>query len=103
MANYILLVQLDIPAEYEDDFNRLYDNEHIPNLLQVNGVHGCTRYKLHESSDANTARYAAVYDIDSPEIPDSPEWKRQSDLGDWATQIRPRYANRTRSIYRKLG
>ena len=41
MADYILVVQLDIPNELEDDFNRAYDKEHVPNLLNVSGVHGC--------------------------------------------------------------
>ena len=69
MADYILVVQLDIPNELEDDFNRAYDKEHVPNLLNVSGVHGCDRYKVETSTDDNIARYAAVYHIDSPRHP----------------------------------
>ena len=103
MADYILVVQLDIPAELEDDFNRAYDEEHVPNLLNVSGVHGCDRYKLEDSTDEGMARYAAVYHIDSPGIPDSGEWREWADKqGEWVSKIRPNYTNRTRSIFRKI-
>ena len=52
MADYIYFVQLDIPQELEEDFNRIYDAEHVPNLLTVPGVKSCTRYRL-ESADAD--------------------------------------------------
>ena len=103
MADYILVVQLDIPKELEDDFNRAYDNEHVPNLLNVSGVNACDRYRLEESSDENMARYAAVYRMDSPDIPDSDEWREWADKeGEWVSKIRPNYTNRTRSIFKKI-
>ena len=103
MAGYILVVQMDIPDEMEDEFNRLYDNEHVPNLLHVSGVYGCDRYKLETSSDEGMARYAAVYHIGSPDIPESAEWREWADKeGDWVSMIRPSYRNLTRSIFKKI-
>lgn len=103
MADYILVVQLDIPSELEDDFNRAYDEEHVPNLLNVSGVHRCVRYKLESSTDEGMAKYIAVYHIDSPHIPDSAEWRKWADKeGEWVSKIRPNYSNRTRSIFRKI-
>ena len=51
MADYIYLVQMDIPAEMEEEFNRIYDTQHVPYIVQAPGVHGCTRYRL-ESTNA---------------------------------------------------
>ena len=103
MADYILLMQMDIPAELEADFNRLYEAEHIPNLLQVEGVHGCVRYRLAASTDAGMARYAAVYEVDSPHIHESEAWRRQADIEcDWMTMIRPNTYNRTFSSFKKI-
>lgn len=102
MGDYIYLVQMDIPDDLEDDFNRIYDTEHVPNIIQVPGVDSCTRYKL-ESSDADgVARYAAVYEIDSPDLPTSDAWQKASDTGDWITKIRPHATNRSRSIFKKI-
>lgn len=103
MADYIYLVQMDIPADLEDEFNRIYDTEHVPCITQAPGVNGCTRYRLESSNDDGMARYAAVYDIDSPDVPESNGWKTESEKGDWATKIRPHSTNRSHSIFRRVG
>ncbi len=103
MAGYILLIQMDIPAELEGDFNRLYESEHIPNLLQVDGVHSCTRYRLESSSDDGMARYAAIYEVDAPDIHQTDKWQRQADIEcDWMMKIRPNTYNRTFTSFKKI-
>ena len=101
MAEYIFQVQLDIPPELEDEFNRIYDTEHVPNLLTVPGVHSCVRYRL-ESSDDDAARYAAIYEIDSPDLPSTDAWRAQSDKGDWVTKIRPHLTRRSHTTYKRI-
>lgn len=102
MADYIYLVQMDVPARLEDDFNRIYDTQHVPNLLTVPGVHSCTRYRLVSADVNGVARYAALYELDSPDIPSSSTWQAASDRGDWATQIRPHTTNRTHIFYKRV-
>ncbi len=102
MADYLYVVQMDIPPEHEADFNRVYDTEHVPNLLKVPGVHGCARYRLESSEVAAVPRYAAVYEIDSPEVVTSAAWNAAAELGDWASKIRPHATNRTRSIFKRI-
>jgi hypothetical protein len=41
---YIYLVQMDIPAAHEAEFNRIYDEEHVPMIVQVPGCQSCSRY-----------------------------------------------------------
>ena len=102
MADYIYVVQMDIPANLEDDFNRIYDTQHVPNILNAPGVHSCTRYRL-ESADVNgVARYAAVYEMDSPDTPQTDGWKTASDKGDWAIKIRPHTMNRAHLVFKKI-
>ena len=103
MADFVYLVQMDVPASLEDDFNRIYDTQHVPNILKAPGVHSCTRYRLESSDAVGVARYAAVYEIDSPEIPESDGWKAESEKGDWPTQIRTHTTNRSHHIYRRIG
>ena len=59
MAGYIYLVQMDIPDELEEEFNRIYDTQHLPNIIKVPGVNACTRYKLESADVEGVARYAA--------------------------------------------
>jgi hypothetical protein len=96
-------VQMDIPESLEDEFNRIYDTQHVPNIIKASGVHGCTRFKLESADVDGVARYAAVYDIDSPGVPESDGWKAESEKGDWASQIRPHTTNRTHITYKRVG
>ncbi len=103
MAAYMYLVRMDVPAELEDDFNRIYDTQHVPYITQAPGVHACTRYCLESANVDGVAQYAALYEIDSPDIPSSDGWKEQSEKGDWASKIRPHTTNRSHLIYKKIG
>ena len=102
MADYIYVVQMDIPEDMEDEFNRVYDTQHVPNIIQAPGVQSCTRYKLESADVEGVARYAAVYQIDSPEIPESDGWKAESEKGDWPTKIRPHTRNRSHLVFKRL-
>ena len=102
MADYIYVVQMDIPADMEEEFNRVYDTEHVPNILKAPGVHGCTRYRLASTNAEGMARYAAVYEIDAPEVIHSEGWKAEAEKGNWPTQIRPHTTNRSHSVFKKL-
>lgn len=102
MAEYVYLVQMDIPAELADDFNRIYDSQHVPNILNVAGVHSCTRYRLESQDKTGTAQYLAIYDIDSADLPNTDAWQTASDKGDWITQIRPFATNRSRVVYKRI-
>ncbi len=102
MADYIYVVQMDVPAEFEDEFNRIYDTEHVPNIVKVPGVHGCSRYRLEAANVEGVARYAAIYEIDFPEVPESEAWKAASEKGDWSTAIRPHTTNRSHCIFKRI-
>jgi hypothetical protein len=103
MADYIYLVQMDIPADKEEEFNRVYDTQHVPNICNAPGVHACTRYKLVSSDVEGVARYAAIYEVDSPEVPFSEGWLAESEKGDWPDQIRPHTSNRSHIVFKKTG
>ena len=102
MADYIFTAQMDIPAELEDEFNRIYDEQHVPEILKVPGVHGCARFALEHSSQDGMARFLAIYDIDSPDLPNSPEWRAASDTGDWKSTIRPHTSNRVHCTFKRI-
>ena len=77
---YIYVVQMDIPAELEAEFNRIYDEDHVPTM----------------------PRYLAIYECDSAEVINSPAWTEASDLGEWKPKIRPHTTNRQHSVFRRI-
>ena len=38
MADYIYVVQMDVPDELEDAFNRIYDTQHVPCILNAQRI-----------------------------------------------------------------
>src|SRR5215212_11078668 len=100
--SYIYVVQMNIPAEHEAEFNRVYDTEHVPMLSQVPGVQKVSRYRLAQTNDPKMQKYLAVYEIDSPDVVDSPAWKEKGEWGDWAPKIRPHTTERHHSFFKKI-
>jgi hypothetical protein len=102
-APYIYAVQMDIAAEHEAEFNRVYDTEHVPMILNVPGVRSCYRYVMERSNKDGAPRYLALYEVDSPDVPQSPAWVAASDTGNWAPRIRPHTTNRAHHLMRRIG
>ena len=102
MSDYIFVLLLDVPQEIDDRFNTLYDTDHLPLMMQVPGIRRSSRYRLNWSDNPDMLRYLTLYDIDDPELPRGEDWKRQSGLGAWPTEMRDRVTARRNGVFRKL-
>jgi len=95
---YFYLVTFEIAPEDEPEFNEIYDTEHVPNLLQVDGVLGIMRFRDAAPNDKGWLVYSALYVIARPDLPTTPEWKAKSELGRWAPVMRPRMKARRQRL-----
>jgi len=68
--NGILLVLMQPPPAFEEEFNAWYDTEHVPERLAVPGFLSARRFV----SVAAVPRYMAVYDLERVEVLDSAEY-----------------------------
>jgi len=100
--SYVYFVQMNIPAEKEAEFNRLYDEEHVPALSKMPGVHKITRYQLEKTNDPDMPKYLTIYEVDSPEVVENDAWRKASDGREWAPKIRPHMTERYHSFFRKI-
>ena len=66
MAVTIFVVRASITKEKEADFNRWYNEEHAPQLLQFNGAVSARRYKQVLGDDK--LEYMAVYEFASEDV-----------------------------------
>lgn len=109
---YVFIVSMDVDADKEDLFNEVYDEEHIPYLLEVSGVLSVKRYTLEplevviggerkSVAVEGEPKYSAVYEIDSPDVLVSEAWSNAVERGRWAEQVRP-YTHNRRHVLRKL-
>ena len=71
MANKgFLLVTMDAPPAFEDEFNAWYDTEHLPERLAVPGFETALRFVC----VSGHPRYLAMYDLARLDVLDSPEY-----------------------------
>jgi len=99
---HIFVVQLDIPAEHEAEFNRVYDTEHFPMLSKVPGVRSAARYRLEHSTVPGMQQYLTIYELDSPDVMKGAAWEEAGAYGDWTTKIRSLLTSRHHSVFGRI-
>lgn len=100
MADYILMIQLEVEEAHADEFNRLYDEDHMASLLAVDGVVSGRRYELERDGD-NQLRYLSIYEVESPEVLESEAWQQAATTPGWMT-VRHHITDRRRGVFRKM-
>jgi hypothetical protein len=63
----ILVVRTNAVPGREDEYNKWYDGEHVPEMLSIPGFVRAQRYVVHGPADAPPEfRYLAIYEIEGP-------------------------------------
>ncbi|MCR4441666.1 MAG: hypothetical protein QHH10_05895 [Peptococcaceae bacterium] len=88
-AGGLLLVGYNVGPEAEDEVNRWYETEHIPALLQVEGVLSARRYRCVDGPH----KYLAVYHLTAPEVCKSEMWRKAAETP-WTHAVRPKMGER---------
>jgi hypothetical protein len=109
-SKYLFVASMDVAPEKEALFNEVYDNEHVPALLKVPGVHAATRIAgepfavsiggVEKQVTPEGPRYSALFEIDGPHVLVSPEWAKAVEQGRWPGEVRPFTSNRKHALYR---
>ncbi|MDA0342085.1 MAG: hypothetical protein O3B74_10875 [Proteobacteria bacterium] len=96
-AKCMLIVTAEIDADVEDEWNAWYDAVHFPDVLAQPGVHGGQRYVtegIGRITDKGEIRpvpskiYTTVYQIDGPEVMETPAFKAMRGWHHFAARIR---------------
>ena len=94
-AHYV--VETDVSAEHEAEFNDWYDREHLPGLAAVAGTVRAARYL---QQGAGT-RYYAAYDLQDATVLGSPAWVAARDTA-WSARVFPHFRNTRRAMFEPL-
>ena len=102
----IMEVRVDIDPAHEEEFNRWYDEVHLPEIIDCPGFRRARRFVATPISTQKGAapptftcqKYVAIYEIDSEKALDTPEF--QSRRG-WA-HLKPYVRNPQIFLYRKI-
>jgi hypothetical protein len=83
---YMFWVMMDIEPHREALFNDLYDHEHLPLLLKLDGCVNTVRYRTETPGEP---RYLCAYEVTKADLPMSKLWNDTSDIGRWKPEVRP--------------
>ncbi len=71
MAKYLLFAFSDCKDKSkEKEFNDWYDNMHIPDMLEVQGMISATRWMSAEDREGQSRKYLAMYELETDDIRD---------------------------------
>jgi len=111
-SRYFFTAAMDIAESKEEEFNDIYEKEHIPYLTDVPGVISIARFTTQplkmilggeekEIVIEGQPKHTAVYEIEHPEVLLSDGWAQSVDKGRWSTNIRPHTFNRRHVLFKK--
>lgn len=93
----VLVVQVEIDPADEEDFNRWYDEEHVPEKLATPGFVSARRFRLHDGSP----RYLVVYELEDAAAATSPEYLAQEPTP-WGREVMSRWRTWSRDVWVEL-
>lgn len=93
----VLIVEVEIDPADDEEFNRWYDEEHVPEKLRAPGFRSARRFRAHDDD----TRYLVIYELDSPEAATSPAYMNQ-ELSSWARSVMSRWKRWRRSVWVSL-
>jgi hypothetical protein len=87
-AGALLVASMTPEPGAEAEFNRWYDEEHLPNLQSVPGVLSGRRYR---ATDGESERgYLALYHLRDAAVSRSDAWAKAANT-EWSARIRPQF------------
>lgn len=94
----VLLVLNDVVEACDEEFNRWYQQQHIPERLGVPGFRTARRYRAVDGQPA----YMAVYECESIDVLRSKAYlERLANPTDWTRKVMPSFRNMLRSACRE--
>jgi hypothetical protein len=93
-SDIISIALADVMQDKVADFNRWYNEVHLPEVLACPGYIGATRYEC----IAGEPQFLAVYDLERADALETPEMRRVYGWGDMAPFMRTTHGR----VYRKI-
>ncbi len=97
----VMVVMMDVDPEHEEEFNRWYDDEHLPERLEIPGYVSARRFKLQDGE--GVLKYLCIWELEDGSPLESEEYQAQrerpSELRDRAQSY---VKQRARGLYKQI-
>ena len=101
IGSTLLVVMMEVDPEGEEAFDRWYNEEHLPERLEIPGYVSARRFKLEEGE--GFLKYLCIWELEDGSPLQSEEYKAQrarpSEIRDRANQY---ITQRARGLYTKI-
>jgi len=97
-APAVLLMMIDVKPEDEADFNRWYNEEHIPELMSLPGFLSARRFEV----DGEGHKFLAIYELENTRALDNPQYLAWREASVSTRLMSARFVSRTRRVYRQI-
>ena len=105
MAPVLQIGRMDVPPEFEDEFNEWYNTIYMPNFEKVPGCIRGRRYRLFKDvAEMGQPKYATVYELEHEGVPQSPEWAAAREAHPLTPRMRGlmQHAPGSPGVYKKI-
>ena len=82
MARAVMVILTEVPAGLESDYNRWYNEVHLPEVLAIPGVLSGRRFRI----NGDGVRYMALYELEHANVISSPAYATSVGLLLWGLQ-----------------
>jgi len=98
----IMVVMMEVDPEHDAEFNRWYNEEHLPERLEIPGYVSARRFKLEEGD--GVLKYLCIWELEEDGSPQkSAEYRaqqlRESELRD---RVHTYIKRRARGLYKQI-
>jgi hypothetical protein len=93
----VLIVTVEIDPVDDEEFNRWYDEEHVPEKLGEPGFVAARRFKSHDKENT----YLVIYELDDPESATKPAYMRK-EPSEWSKSVMARWKDWSRGVWVQL-
>lgn len=94
----LLFVMIEVDPDFEDELNRWYEEEHIPERLACEGFLNARRFQAVEGAP----KYLATYELESPEVLKGAAYKRLIPPSEWTRRVTAHFTAYVRNVYREI-
>ncbi len=101
IGNTILVVMMDVEPGHEAEFDRWYNEEHLPERMEIPGYVSARRFKLEEGN--GVLKYLRIWELEDASPLESEKYKMQRARPSWIRDEANKYiTQRARGLYQQI-
>ena len=94
----LLMVTIEVDPAHDAEFNRWYDEEHVPERMACPGFLLARRFR----STGNPMKYLALYELESPQALETPEYLTMKVSSPWRERTKEYRLSNERDVYLEM-